>query len=163
MEHDSRPQTNRLNLKRKLTLAHVAVTLTAILLAELVAIGILAILGTDGWATRVTVVAIVAALVGLLVGAWASNRIIQRLERALRISRAWLRGQFARLNDPRNPDFAIGLKINLPPEYLLIHRVWLGAIGVLCQLGAEVPMRAELETWVPGFAEPHPEPEPEPA
>ncbi len=75
-------------------------------------------------------------------------------------SRAWLRGQFARLNDPRNPDFAIGLKINLPPEYLLIHRVWLGAIGVLCQLGAEVPMRAELETWVPGFAEPHPEPEP---
>lgn len=68
-------------------------------------------------------------------------------------SREWLRGQFARLNDPRNPDFAIGLKINLPPEYLLIHRVWLGGIGVLCQLDAEVGMRAELEQWVPGFAE----------
>jgi hypothetical protein len=68
-------------------------------------------------------------------------------------SREWLRGQFARLNDPRNPDFAIGLKMNLPPEYLLIHRVWLGAIGVMCQLNAEVPMRAELERWVPGFAE----------
>ncbi len=67
-------------------------------------------------------------------------------------SREWLRGQFARLNDPRNPDFAIGLKINLPPSYLLIHRVWLGGIGVLCQLGAQVPVRAELERWVPGFA-----------
>ena len=67
-------------------------------------------------------------------------------------SREWLRGQFARLNDPRNPDFAIGLKMNLPPDYLLIHRVWLGAIGVMCQLNAEVPMRAELERWVPGFA-----------
>ena len=69
-------------------------------------------------------------------------------------SREWLRGQFARLNDPRNPDFAIGLKLNLPPEYLLIHRVWLGAIGVMCQLNSEVPMRAELERWVPGFAVP---------
>ncbi|MGB8021112.1 MAG: AarF/ABC1/UbiB kinase family protein [Candidatus Nanopelagicales bacterium] len=69
-------------------------------------------------------------------------------------SRAWLRGQFARLNDPRNPDFAIGLKLNLPPSYLLIHRVWLGAIGVLCQLNAEVAMRGELERWVPGFAAP---------
>jgi predicted unusual protein kinase regulating ubiquinone biosynthesis (AarF/ABC1/UbiB family) len=72
-------------------------------------------------------------------------------------SREWLRGQFSRLNDPRNPDFAIGLKINLPPEYLLIHRVWLGGIGVLCQLDAEVGVRAELESWVPGFVEP-PEP-----
>jgi predicted unusual protein kinase regulating ubiquinone biosynthesis (AarF/ABC1/UbiB family) len=67
-------------------------------------------------------------------------------------SRAWLRGQFARLNDPKNPDFAIGMRINLPPSYLLIHRVWLGGIGVLCQLDAEVAMRAELERWVPGFA-----------
>ena len=68
-------------------------------------------------------------------------------------SREWLRGQFARLNDPRNPDFAIGMKINLPPEYLLIHRVWLGGIGVLCQLDAEVAMRAEIERWVPGFVD----------
>lgn len=71
-----------------------------------------------------------------------------------RFNRAWLRGQFTRLNDPRNPDFAIGMKINLPPEYLLIHRVWLGGIGVLCQLDAEVSMREVLERWVPGFAAP---------
>lgn len=75
-------------------------------------------------------------------------------------SREWLRGQFARLNDPRNPDFAIGLKLNLPPSYLLIHRVWLGAIGVLCQLHAEVAMREELERWVPGFAGPSDGPPP---
>jgi hypothetical protein len=67
-------------------------------------------------------------------------------------TRAWLRGQFGRLNDPRNPDFAIGMKLNLPADYLLIHRVWLGGIGVLCQLDAEVAMREELQRWVPGFA-----------
>lgn len=66
-------------------------------------------------------------------------------------SRAWLRQQFTRLNDPRNPDFGIGMRMNLPPEYLLIHRVWLGGIGVLCQLGAQVAMRQELKDWVPNF------------
>lgn len=68
-------------------------------------------------------------------------------------SREWLRGQFSRLNDIRNPDFAVGLKINLPPSYALIHRVWLGSIGVLCQLEATVPVRAEIERWVPEFVE----------
>jgi len=68
-------------------------------------------------------------------------------------SREWLRGQFTRLNDIRNPDFAVGLKINLPPSYALIHRVWLGSIGVLCQLEATVPARAEIERWVPEFVE----------
>ena len=66
-------------------------------------------------------------------------------------SRAWMRGQFARMNDMKNPDFSMGLKLNLPPSYALIHRVWLGSIGVLCQLDATVPMRSELEQWVPSF------------
>lgn len=68
-------------------------------------------------------------------------------------SRDWMRGQFTRINDIRNPDFAIGMKINLPPSYALIHRVWLGSIGVLCQLGATVPVRSVLEEWVPGFTD----------
>ena len=68
-------------------------------------------------------------------------------------SRDWMRGQFTRLNNVRDPDFSVGLKLNLPPSYALIHRVWLGTIGVLCQLGATVPMRAELERWAPGFVE----------
>ncbi|MHB1165355.1 MAG: ABC1 kinase family protein [Candidatus Nanopelagicales bacterium] len=69
-------------------------------------------------------------------------------------SRAWMRGQFARMNDVRNPDFAVGLKLNLPPNYALIHRVWLGCVGVMCQLDATVPMRAELERWIPTFTAP---------
>ena len=69
-----------------------------------------------------------------------------------KFDRAWMRGQFARVNDPRQENWSIGLKLNLPPEYLLVHRVWLGGIGVLCQLGSEVPMRSELERWLPGFA-----------
>ncbi len=66
-------------------------------------------------------------------------------------TRAWMRGQFTRLNDFRSPDFSIGLKLNLPPSYALIHRVWLGCIGVLCQLDATISMRDELEIWAPGF------------
>jgi predicted unusual protein kinase regulating ubiquinone biosynthesis (AarF/ABC1/UbiB family) len=66
-------------------------------------------------------------------------------------SRAWMRGHFTRLSDPRSPDFATGFKINLPPNYMLIHRVWLGGIGVLSQMDATVPMRGELERWLPSF------------
>jgi len=66
-------------------------------------------------------------------------------------SREWLREQFSRTSDPRNPDWAIGLKINLPPNYLLIHRVWLGSIGVLCQLESEFSVIDEFIDWVPGF------------
>jgi len=67
-------------------------------------------------------------------------------------SREWMRGHFNRLNDPRNPDFSVGFKVNLPPQYMLIHRTWLGGIGVLSQMDAHVPMKAELERWLPGFA-----------
>lgn len=72
-----------------------------------------------------------------------------RVER-FTFSRAWMRGEFERVNDPRG-DGATGLKINLPPSYLLIHRVWLGAIAILSQLEATAPFRAELVRWVPGF------------
>jgi hypothetical protein len=42
--------------------------------------------------------------------------------------------------------------LNLPPSYLLIHRVTLGSIGVLCQLEARAPYRSVVERWLPGFA-----------
>jgi predicted unusual protein kinase regulating ubiquinone biosynthesis (AarF/ABC1/UbiB family) len=67
-------------------------------------------------------------------------------------SRAWLRAQAARIADPRSPQYYTGLQLNLPPHYLLIHRVWLGAVGVLCQLEAGGPWREELAAWVPGAA-----------
>ena len=66
-------------------------------------------------------------------------------------SREWLRGLFDRVKDPRGVDFTVGLKLNLPPSYALIHRVWVGATGVMCQLDATVPARAEIAEWVPGF------------
>ena len=67
-------------------------------------------------------------------------------------TRAWLRHEAARVADPRSPANTLGRQLNLPPMYLLIHRVTLGGIGVLCQLDAEVPVRGEIERWVPGFA-----------
>ena len=68
-------------------------------------------------------------------------------------SRAWMREQFQRIQDPREPGSLLALRLNLPPSYLLIHRVWVGSIGVLCQLEAELPFRAMLEDALPGFAE----------
>lgn len=66
-------------------------------------------------------------------------------------SRSWMRNQAARIADPRSPAHQLGKQLNLPPSYLLIHRVTLSTIGVLCQLGATVRLREELETWLPGF------------
>ena len=66
-------------------------------------------------------------------------------------SRAWMRELFAHVNDVRRPQWSIGMKLNLPPEYLLIHRVWLGGIGVLCQIEGEVPVLEVLADWLPGF------------
>ena len=69
-----------------------------------------------------------------------------------RFSRAWMRAQFQRINDPREPGYTLTLKLNLPPSYMLIHRTWLGGIGVMSQLGAEAPFRAILTESLPGFA-----------
>ena len=74
-------------------------------------------------------------------------------EPRFRFTRGWLRAQAIRVGDPRSPAYSTGLRLNLPPDYLLIHRVTSGAIGVLCQLEAEAPWRAELERWLPGFAD----------
>jgi predicted unusual protein kinase regulating ubiquinone biosynthesis (AarF/ABC1/UbiB family) len=71
-----------------------------------------------------------------------------------RFTRDWLRSEFARVNDPRDPDFAVALRLTLPPEHLFTHRVWLGMVGVLCQLEATVPVQSVLERWLPGFAPP---------
>ncbi|RZD84314.1 ABC transporter ATP-binding protein [Streptomyces albidoflavus] len=68
-------------------------------------------------------------------------------------TRDWMRGQATRLADPRSPALQLGRQLNLPPSYLLIHRVTLSTIGVLCQLGATVRLREELEDWLPGFVE----------
>ncbi|MFF1957652.1 ABC1 kinase family protein [Streptomyces sp. NPDC058220] len=66
-------------------------------------------------------------------------------------TRSWMRNQAARVADPRSPANQLGKQLNLPPSYLLIHRVTLSTIGVLCQLNATVRLRDELEDWLPGF------------
>ncbi|MCK9875763.1 AarF/UbiB family protein [Frankia sp. Ag45/Mut15] len=69
-------------------------------------------------------------------------------------TRGWLRGEATRISDWRSAAAQLGRQLNLPPSYLLIHRVTLGAIGVLCQLGSTGDFRAEMARWQPGFAEP---------
>jgi predicted unusual protein kinase regulating ubiquinone biosynthesis (AarF/ABC1/UbiB family) len=70
-----------------------------------------------------------------------------------RFSRDYMRFQLQRLQDPSQPETQLAFRLNLPPEYLLIHRTFVGAVGVLCQLEAEVPFRSILEEWMPGFSE----------
>ncbi|MEW1900678.1 AarF/ABC1/UbiB kinase family protein [Streptomyces sp. NPDC086147] len=76
-------------------------------------------------------------------------------------TRSWMRSQAARIADPRSPANQLGKQLNLPPSYLLIHRVTLSTIGVLCQLNAMVRLHDELVAWLPGFAEPEAETETE--
>jgi predicted unusual protein kinase regulating ubiquinone biosynthesis (AarF/ABC1/UbiB family) len=68
-------------------------------------------------------------------------------------TRRWMQRQAIRVGDARGQDFRIGRSLNLPPEYLMIHRVTAGATGILCQLGAEITIRAIVERWQPGFAD----------
>jgi signal transduction histidine kinase len=96
-------------LQTKLTLTHAAVTLGAALVAEGMALGALVLTtrrpaSQIGWGLNVALVVIGAPLVGLALGAWASRRLVRRLERALEIGRAWLRGNLSlRIADP-TPD-----------------------------------------------------------
>jgi predicted unusual protein kinase regulating ubiquinone biosynthesis (AarF/ABC1/UbiB family) len=76
------------------------------------------------------------------------------LDEEFTFTRDWLRGVGARINDPRQPDWLVGLKLNLPPDYLLIHRVWLGGIGVLCQIGGTVDGRRLAQELIPGASFP---------
>ncbi|MDX6291246.1 MAG: hypothetical protein QOH50_321 [Kribbellaceae bacterium] len=68
-------------------------------------------------------------------------------------SRAWMREQANRTGDLRSPNASLTLRLNMPPSYLLIHRVWIGGMAVLSQLEAEAPFRGVLEELLPGFSD----------
>jgi predicted unusual protein kinase regulating ubiquinone biosynthesis (AarF/ABC1/UbiB family) len=68
-------------------------------------------------------------------------------------NRAWMREQANRTGDLRSPNASLTLRLNMPPSYLLIHRVWIGGMAVLSQLEAEAPFRGVLEELLPGFAD----------
>ncbi|HEX3711885.1 MAG TPA: AarF/UbiB family protein, partial [Trebonia sp.] len=68
-----------------------------------------------------------------------------------KFSREWMRAEAERVTDLSAT--GVARKFNLPPSYVLIHRVSTAGIGVLCQLECEGPFRAEVIRWVPGYAD----------
>jgi predicted unusual protein kinase regulating ubiquinone biosynthesis (AarF/ABC1/UbiB family) len=64
-------------------------------------------------------------------------------------SREWMRAEAAQVADLRPANVA--RRLNLPPSYVLIHRVSTAGIGVLCQLECAGPFRAEVLRWIPGY------------
>lgn len=81
-----------------------------------------------------------------------------------KFSREWMRWEAARVTDLSASN--VSRKFNVPPSYVLIHRVSTAGIGVLCQLECEGAFRAEVLRWVPGYTDdpdPLAEPEPVPA
>ena len=81
---------------------------------------------------------------------------------SFRFSREWLRAETAQASALRSS--SVLRRLNLPPSYVLIHRVLASGLGVLCQLECEAPFRAEVLRWMPGYADPaKPAPQPQPA
>ena len=81
---------------------------------------------------------------------------------SFRFSREWLRTETAQASALGSS--SVLRRLNLPPSYVLIHRVLASGLGVLCQLECEAPFRAEVLRWMPGYADPaNPAPQPQPA
>jgi predicted unusual protein kinase regulating ubiquinone biosynthesis (AarF/ABC1/UbiB family)/HSP20 family molecular chaperone IbpA len=70
---------------------------------------------------------------------------------SFRFSREWLCTETTQASALRSS--SVLRRLNLPPSYLLIHRVLASGLGVLCQLECEVPFRAEVLRWMPGYAD----------
>ncbi len=68
-----------------------------------------------------------------------------------KFSREWMRWEAARVTDLSASN--ISRKFNVPPSYVLIHRVSTAGIGVLCQLECEGAFRAEVLRWIPGYTD----------
>jgi predicted unusual protein kinase regulating ubiquinone biosynthesis (AarF/ABC1/UbiB family) len=73
---------------------------------------------------------------------------------SFKFSREWLRGEASRVTSASASN--ITRRFNLPPSYVLIHRVSTAGIGVLCQLECEGEFRAEVLKWIPGYFDPAP-------
>ena len=81
---------------------------------------------------------------------------------SFRFSREWLRTETTQASALRSS--SVLRRLNLPPSYVLIHRVLASGLGVLCQLECEAPFRAEVLRWLPGYADTaKPAPQPPPA
>ncbi|HEY9495016.1 MAG TPA: AarF/ABC1/UbiB kinase family protein [Intrasporangium sp.] len=113
--------------------------------------------GRDRDADRLIEVANAAGLVrGGEVTAEALLDLVEPLLEPLRnerftFTRAWMRGLTTRFSDPRSVISRTQRRLHTPVRYLLVQRVAAGTTGVLCLLGASVPLSAEAAEWVPGL------------
>lgn len=66
-------------------------------------------------------------------------------------NRTWMQHQAAKMADLTTAESKLARHLNLPPSFLMIHRVTFGSLGVLCQLDATAPFRSIVERWLPGY------------
>lgn len=67
--------------------------------------------------------------------------------------REWMRDAVRTATLSKHSD-ELRSRMRMPPEQVLVQRVWMGELAMLSQLGARVPYRAEAERGLPGFARP---------
>jgi predicted unusual protein kinase regulating ubiquinone biosynthesis (AarF/ABC1/UbiB family) len=68
-------------------------------------------------------------------------------------TRSWMQEQAQRMSNFSSEESKMARRLNLPPSYLLIHRVTFGSIGVMCQLDATAPFREMVTRFLPGFTD----------
>ncbi|WP_460625406.1 ABC1 kinase family protein [Intrasporangium mesophilum] len=113
--------------------------------------------GRDRDADRLLEVATAAGLVrGGEVTAEALLDLVDPVLEPLRqdrftFTREWMRGLTTRFSDPRGATSRTQRRLHIPVRYLLVQRVAAGTTGVLCLLGASVPLSAEAGAWMPGL------------
>lgn len=77
------------------------------------------------------------------------------IEPEFHFTREWMRSQAERVNEATGRGGIAG-RINLPPAFLMLERVWLGGVAVLSQLDTRAPFGEVLREFLPGRAEDDP-------
>lgn len=65
-------------------------------------------------------------------------------------NREWMQRQSLRVHQASAPG-GVAAKLNLPPEFLMINRVYLGAVSVLSQLDVRAPFVEVMDEFLPGW------------
>lgn len=130
MQNESRPSRMTLQPKPrlglKLTLAHLALVLLSVTIAELIATGSVMLVFRQPPAAilelgiRLTLVLIAAGAIGLAAGAALGHHVARRVRHALEVSQAWTRGNLTlRITDARGDEFGqLAQQLNLLAEHL---------------------------------------------
>lgn len=73
------------------------------------------------------------------------------IEPEFHFTRDWMRHQATRVQAASRHG-GVGARLNLPPEFLMLERVWLGGVAVLSQLDVRAPFGDVLTEFLPGWA-----------